>query len=1314
MGSFVSAKDKNSEKEIDARDADVKWLTSRSGARAGAGFRYQDAVGVYFATQMLSGAIPLEAITPESLDDYALEGSKRTIWVQVKSKIAPEATFSIGEIAEIISTGPGNDEDERWIVLDRPFSTYIEIETADPITLPAKLVARLTEKAVTSNVQDLATRLKHTKILILQSPLERATDQLVETLEIVRLAARACSAELLYRVGQAASDNARTEFANRRSETCVSLRSYCDSVLAVIDPDTVASAIRNGSVVPLSFSEPNPDPEFFRGISVDQGHIAAGLAVPRPQEADEIGTKLVEGRDVLICGPSGAGKSTLAYLTAFEYRRTLRWFEIKDLSSAMRTEALAFLRGMAPNPSRPVAVYFDDVGRGGEAAWNWLKSQARSLPGLICVGSVREEDLAIVNGRSDTIIHRPVLNEELAESIWRELKERDQSKLAFWSEAYEESSGLMLEYVHILTQGRRLKELCEEQIDRRMQERREHELTILPIVACAGRFGVSVDVERLRQHLNLTAAEFGRAYKRLHNEHLVGEQQDGLLRGLHEIRSEAIYDACLEQMMLKDLNISKDTVDIICEQDFRRYLTRSGRVGVLNDNDAIRAFATRFTLEPSYRLLVEALEAFRLRSIARDAKVFHDVATDLNISHRHYMLCLLVMNAELVKGLEGAEALRHLVKFHEKFRSRRSPDARMALLDVLPAVALTSAITSCKSPNEVVRLATALHGCPFEQISDAQIDALTREIEAGDLAQIAEFLAILCESDPSAARHASSQLGGSSALLDRLLEETDWALQPTLENGPDGELELTADMLAVGDEAVGNAETFVNAHAGLALQLCPEAQYVNARPLQLSGEALTISGFTPGLKRLGRAVVSSKANIAWNRMIIHAVAGEHGATSLTEVLERHRFGLGEALSQLEQVLDYVSRGKKLKPKQRQRALALAVMEDLLPTYPLSTPEEQLANPLGSEISDPVGTLIVSISEFLVALIDAEKTGHQLASYAADIIKSCPEVKEHHDWVYIGGPPSDVLEELQRLVSAFRPALVATGHRKIAQANDIFSVQRNWKAGTGLSRLSRRMEYKWNAEKTRFTKRIEKKLKAKLYINPHSDPEGVLWPNWTLCMIKPCKTLVEFFIWLGDSIEVLQKLAESSSALSVAPSFGGTIPAQLAFRVFPSIPVLPDEDFQKNWNSTLSFYSLAESRNLRLYQQASNAIVSVYASQSILGEKTRTKVENEQIQDWADEVSVVVEKLTQQLEQDQDEGAGYVLQRIVDLNDRLIDNEENGTATSVEYSQKLFSAALASDENEESEDLFELLMVVISYDLNIPIDAEDIEGIQVQE
>ncbi|MFE7213817.1 hypothetical protein ACFU93_28310 [Streptomyces sp. NPDC057611] len=81
VGPTVPAKQSNSSSGPDGS----LWMRTRSGARAGRGFHYQDAVGAWLCGRVLSRALVIDRIVPEGFEDLSCEGP--TPWhVQVKSR----------------------------------------------------------------------------------------------------------------------------------------------------------------------------------------------------------------------------------------------------------------------------------------------------------------------------------------------------------------------------------------------------------------------------------------------------------------------------------------------------------------------------------------------------------------------------------------------------------------------------------------------------------------------------------------------------------------------------------------------------------------------------------------------------------------------------------------------------------------------------------------------------------------------------------------------------------------------------------------------------------------------------------------------------------------------------------------------------------------------------------------------------------------------------------------------------------------------------------------------------------------------------
>jgi len=410
---------------------------------------------------------------------------------------------------------------------------------------------------------------------------------------------------------------------------------------------------------------------------------------------------------------------------------------------------------------------------------------------------------------------------------------------------------------------------------------------------------------------------------------------------------------------------------------------------------------------------------------------------------------------------------------------------------------------------------------------------------------------------------------------------------------------------------------------------------------------------------------------------------------------------------MERALDYASRGKQFTARDRNEALSLHYLEELLPTYPLTAPEDQLADPLAGEISDPIGTLVVSIAEFLVALIDGEKTGFQIASYLSDVIKSSSEVRDNPEWAYSENPPVEALNAIEGLGRRFRPALVAAGQEKLSEAKEIFTKHRDWRAGTGLAMLARLLDAQASNNLDALKAEARKEIGAILFAKDATSADGVLWPEWDCCIVKPSDTIVDYFVWLDSATDDLRKISKSVKSLTVVPVIDGVVPVQLAVRIYDSLPPLPDEDFGRNWEDLSDSYKLRSSETLELYQKASSAMVNVYAAQALLGEKPLTSKELSQIEAWAEEAGDVADVLSARAEAGA-ESAEFVLEKLMALNDNFRQSEEReGSSAAISYAQSLMGAVLASKQSDAINNLAGLAVVLIGQDLDLPI-GDDID------
>ena len=149
----------------------------------------------------------------------------------------------------------------------------------------------------------------------------------------------------------------------------------------------------------------------------------------------------------------------------------------------------------------------------------------------------------IIANLSDTELVPVSLGPDLAQTFWEILAAANQTAWSHWREPFELSEGLMLEYIHLLTQGKRLSAVIGDQIRLREKENRHNELNILRSISVLCSHGGEVVAVRLFELLDIDLDTANTSLKRLIDEHLVQESRPGVLGGLHPLRSKALLKA---------------------------------------------------------------------------------------------------------------------------------------------------------------------------------------------------------------------------------------------------------------------------------------------------------------------------------------------------------------------------------------------------------------------------------------------------------------------------------------------------------------------------------------------------------------------------------------------------------------------------------------------------------------------------------------------------------------------------------------------------------------------------------------------------
>ncbi len=293
--------------------------------------------------------------------------------------------------------------------------------------------------------------------------------------------------------------------------------------------------------------------EFDVGVAARYEHVLAGAAIARPAMLKALGDGLARSRVVVVHGASGEGKSTLAL--AFLATLPAVWrFRVREVESRARAASIArALLGHAQALGLPVYVHLD-VGP-SDTGWTVVARELSRDPEVRVVVTVREEDWrrASLQGEFQFEELEVALLEEEARGIYSPLRGRHADAPLTFDEAWGRfgaAPGPLLEFVHLCTQGQGLEERLASQVGRLRDEVRTGqatpaELDLLRLVAVAGAYEAAVDAQLVIESLGLPDPH--RTVDRFEREYLIRRDTDGLVTGLHPIRSQILVRLLCDQ-----------------------------------------------------------------------------------------------------------------------------------------------------------------------------------------------------------------------------------------------------------------------------------------------------------------------------------------------------------------------------------------------------------------------------------------------------------------------------------------------------------------------------------------------------------------------------------------------------------------------------------------------------------------------------------------------------------------------------------------------------------------------------------------------
>ncbi len=937
-------------------DLDREW--SRTGAANVGGVTYQVAATAWILIAGRAGRLDVDVVTPEGYEDIDCLTDKGRLLVQAKDRLGSgPVTNSL--LAEVVAHAwDGISAGEHFaLVTDVETGSQLEFTGWDQTLIDvldqerADAVAKAIAKKLPGEVDNALGTAKEclSRVQVVEIPWTMAASSVLDlasTYDIVPAVAALVHSRLFQNIANIASVQRNRDQSRPISMHPTDLDALVTRVLETVDIDALDATVRAGIAAPVDFSTRSSETaeRFLAGLDAAPAHIAAGLDLPRPTELRQIVEGLRHSRYALIVGPSGSGKSVLLWRTARDITGGVRAIRVHRAQESDRADLIRYVRLLEPSPEAPVVVCADNLGRSETSAWIAIASELLEIPGVSILGACRAEDFSPALAIGQASVCTPTLDSGLAYAISETLESRDVGLHLDATEALAEADGLLMEYIFLLTSGRRLKDVLREQVSARHASERHTELRTLRYVSTAHAYGCQLSAEALGRLLE-DAVDLAEALARLDEELLVvTNEKDGWV-GLHELRSDFIQSAIHST---PPPTRPETVADLVAVQpgESGRTLIRTYAQTSDDDLTLVAERVSDIVRDATARAAAELFEALADADAARCAKQCLELARD-DPRLRSFRVLSVALEMRWIEGSALQDLMPEVAAFAERPPEQSFEYRRLAVERSTPDIVRLAA--AANTP-DAIRLLESIE-CDSILDQDQAAD-LWNSHRGGNLALTARLAATLVRNadldesswadtlgprdervkllgavHPSAVRsHATEADDGLCVTLELLgPREADWG-------------EPLPDELA--DLGTGDAHAQAVASAGWILDLCPEAQFAEVITLAPDGERYEAFGHEPAHKRIPRENLPRDSDTRHNAHQLDTVRRLLAARSWTERLRLQ----AEVADQIQTCLDQVPDRLLARPdNQGRRKKWSAVITEL------NNQVEQLPEPPGKDL-----------------------------------------------------------------------------------------------------------------------------------------------------------------------------------------------------------------------------------------------------------------------------------------------------------------------------------------------------------------------------
>lgn len=900
--------------------SDAAWDRLRQGARNVAGVSWQVAVTAYLLVVSRAGDLPFVRFTPEGFEDVDCQaGDGSATFVQMKEVgagagrlTAVDVAGALVHVAEAAGEGPVALVTDGDLGSGLRFTGWTEV-LADQGGQPvADVIDHLINQGVTD--AEAATLVRRARLVSLPWNLRPVTEKLATDAMTVHPTVASFAVGRLYDTLTAAAANQRaTSRTTAITHTTGDLDTIIGEVQSAVDLNGLDAAVAAGVCAAADFVHPSdlaPN-QFYAGVDGAPGHVAAHLDVIRVKEMAEIVDAVATERYALLLGPSGSGKSVLLWRAARDAILGARIVRVRQLVTSNDVDLLArHVQLLHPSAQAPVVVAADNLGRPMLAQWPEVVERLRELPGVVLLGAVRAEDFnpRIVRGSARIIEMR--LDADTAREIARRIDESGIAVRMSPSEAEQRAEGLLMEFIALLTTGRRLEQILAEQVDALRQPGRELQRALARLVTAAHTAGVSVPATALPSAPSMTATPeaIGDALSVLRGEHVL--TTDGSAwRGLHELRSQVIA-MLLHESPPPTLTQTYAELLPLLPPAAASWVARRAAEQLDDDIRPIAQSLGTMIFAPS----ITAVDAAILLEGAERADNTLYAKTCLPILRRNLrtgttleqlsMLVYPVRNQGTIYGM--AQLDQPMRNIANQLPERTSPVASQIVAATGPRLVELVADTSLST---IVRLLEAA----TDQLTISPTTAATiyhrfkppADADAADLhARLIAALAAATDAD----QQQLTEIVGSTAERAEIVTRADPNAISLVVNAPAAMVTATIMYspydLSTAATPVWDAPTKTSSDAANEAAMrtarrladaCPELSTFEVITISPSGERWKIADHEPGYKRLDRSQFPPRAGVRRNVGFQAAIRRLTAATSWTELISEQVSLAGEII-----------------------------------------------------------------------------------------------------------------------------------------------------------------------------------------------------------------------------------------------------------------------------------------------------------------------------------------------------------------------------------------------------------------------------------